>query len=289
MNESILFPKQHTRSCALKLEVKIEHIFFRHYTIIVMSAGAGTPKLMKPVCKYLRRSIHACPSPNCDGDCYHFVDINTDPRKTVCKKYVGGCCLDLDCKDVHCAVSALYYAENVVTIPVNTIVKNSVWMEVNDLCCMNARYYYNIVNPMNETLEFMICRGVRSIIESYIGHKWHNTHITKNKIMNDNYGFCHMVNGIIMNCHCCLDPKYAEYIAVKKVGDEYAMVICCGECYNPESSSIAKAAKAMYNIGLIDFQVFPIDELRNGIRTENYVLKFNIDKHLEVFESKSSV
>lgn len=232
-------------------------------------------------CNKLLKSIHACPSSECDAFGNHDITISTDPRDVICKRYVNGCCLDRDCRNVHCAISALYYAENNVNISVNPIVKYLIWKEVINSCITDARYYWAIVNRMNEMLEFTICNGVRNIITLYIGSVWDLDESisikTKNKELDRYVGWCNNRTNFILCDYYC--GERAEHVAIKKIGDEYLILGVCDDCYNPNSPD---AAKAMYDIGLTDFQIFPMDKLWKGINVENDTLTLHKNGTLKV-------
>jgi hypothetical protein len=150
-----------------------------------MSAGGSRVVFF---CDNLTKSVHSCPSETCDFSSYfdirHKIDIRDSIEKPLCQRYVGGCCLDKDCEEVHCAASALYFAKQ-VGLQVHPSVKSQIWEQILKLCTINAKYYWSIINLMNEIFGEMslinspfmfgvlIPRGIRDIIASYIGSSWH--------------------------------------------------------------------------------------------------------------------
>lgn len=251
---------------------------------------AGAVGMIFRQCDKLEKSIHACPSSECDGTINHSITINMDPKRKVCKRYVNGCCLDQSCGEIHCAVSALYYAENVANVSVDPIVKNQIWELVCESYTMNPKYYYRIVGCTNEILESIMCKGIRNVVAGYVGCPWYNNErddfaelvTTRDKKLST-YMLLSGGNTFTAYCDLCVrydpfnDAVRARYIASKKIGNEYLILTICNDCCNTDQ----------LDIGLTDFRIFPIDKLRNGIDAGNYTLKLHENQDLEVFESNS--
>lgn len=266
-----------------------------------MSAGAGGFKFIAG-CDYLYRSIHACPSDCCNGDSHHYIRIRLNLREQVCERYVNGCCLDEDCKKIHCMVSAQYRAEQ-IGLSIDPKIKKEIWNMVLTLCSMNIRYYQTIVNSMNEILELTICRGIRNIISQYIGNSWHimnaeetdriYQHNPPRLFITSNKRICrtvHRWSSCIWNTCCIYNYTSATYISIKKVdgergtsessgvlsrNGEYSIAPICNKCYNHDDPN------ALYNIGLDGFRVFRIND-SCVVNEPDCIIKLDESDNLEV-------
>lgn len=257
-----------------------------------MSAGGGS--MIFP-CDAITKSIHSCPSETCPfpppSYIRHYICVRDNIRKPLCQRYVGGCCLNKDCKEVHCAASALYFAEQ-VGLQVHVSIKELIWKKILVSCNSNPKYYWSVVNLMNEIFNEMalvnssfmfgilISKNIRDIITSYIGSSWYigddesdswnpfSLLMTKNKRFENLRS--HTCNSLItMLCRCCEEyPRiHTKFVIIKKLSDgrklskfsgvkhsEYLIKFACENCYD------AKSPDPLYDLGLSGFSVFLIDK-----------------------------
>lgn len=258
--------------------------------------SAGTVGKLPSSCNKLYINIHSCPSPECSGEKCHYMDVRTDLRTEVCKNYLDGKCFTpLHCNGCHCAVSAIYHAENANGSTVHPLIKEKIWNRVMLLISTNVRYYWTIVNSMNETLELLICKNARSVISSYIGDSWITKkegseyqlfHVTVYnngipilwKTLNRRIlGFTYNSFSVPTTHNTCCDQNHhmAAFIMIKKDENEFIITTVCKVCYDPDEEN------AMYNLGLNGFEAFCLNKMCE-VNQPNCVTSVNKNGTLEI-------
>jgi hypothetical protein len=255
----------------------------------------GAVGCLRNICRSTKYTIHAC-TEECKVD-LHYICIRHDIRQPLCERYTGGCCLESDCEKVHCAASALYFAEQ-AGLKVEKHIIEQIWEEISDLYSTNAKYYWFTINSMNEIFNRMfnscessimgllIPKSVRNIIAQYVGEGWHINESTVNDDSGSEFEMIKTRNKKFENCRgfdffdkfdlCWSCYNYLHrgdlFVMIKKVDNEYLITTTCDYCYDSKSSD------PLYHLGLNGFNVFLVDKSGN-VNEDKCVIRF-IDKNI---------
>lgn len=222
---------------------------------------------------------------------YHQITIRNDIRTSLCQQYTDDCCIDKDCKNAHCDVSAFHFAKQ-NSRPVHESVEKLLWARVLQACLSNMKYRLSMINPMHKILESVMCKSVRNIIASYIGDDWI---IIKEqwtdqdrwraapcliRTINRKVSYIAATNWDPPSfwTGCCKLYGHGEFIAIKKENNEFLVTFLCDKCYNPRDS------ESLYNLNLINFKVFPINKSGDGIVSDTCVMNINGQGELEILK-----